>query len=184
MSMVELVIDKPKCPVAVLPTRRGSTPNGRCSVSKTIPLTRGYVATVDDADFERLAAKTWWTARRGRTVYAICADGYMHRIIMEPKPGQWTDHINHDGLDNRRENLRLCTSSQNHQNQRKTRGTSRYKGVSLYRDGKWRAKIKKDGKQHSLGHFVNEDDAAKAYDRAAREMFGEYAHTNFGTEVA
>jgi hypothetical protein len=154
-------------------------------VSRIIPLTQGHVATVDDADYPLVAGYRWQLARRGRSLYATTdvARGhklYMHRLITNAADGEQVDHVNHDGLDNRRENLRLCSAALNRRNQRKTRGTSRYKGVSLFRNGKWRATIKLNGKQHSLGHYVEEEDAARAYDAAARKMFGEYALTNFG----
>jgi HNH endonuclease len=92
------------------------------------------------------------------------------------------DHINGDCLDNRRENLRKATRSQNMANQPKIGGTwsSHYKGVTWFKQRqKWRAQIKIEGRNHHLGLFINEDDAAKAYDEAAFQAFGEFAHLNF-----
>ena len=104
----------------------------------------------------------------------------MHRLIMQAIDGQYVDHINGDGLDNRRENLRICTHAQNMQNQMPVRlGTSKYKGVSWDKVAKkWAAHINLDGKPKKLGRFVAEEDAAKAYDSAAIEHYGEYARPN------
>lgn len=100
--------------------------------------------------------------------------------------GERVDHINHDKLDNRRENLRLATHQQNKWNVPKQKHrdgrqpTSQYKGVSLYKsNGKWTASIKAGERNIRLGYFLTEEEAARAYDAAAREHFGEFAYLNF-----
>jgi hypothetical protein len=106
---------------------------------------------------------------------------YLHRLLMNAVQTQQVDHANGNSLDNRRENLRFCTSSQNSQNRRRT-STSGFKGVSLkprYKSKPWEANIKVAGKLKYLGRFQTPEEAAKAYDSAARDMFGEFAHTNF-----
>ena len=151
---------------------------------KEIKLTQGKVALVDDADYEWLSQWKW---TYGGYAFRMIRDGtrkqrmiYMHRVIMDAQPGEQVDHINRDGLDNRRENLRLCSSSQNNGNQRKTRGSSRFKGVSWHKEGrKWQTGIKLHGTQRHLGLFTDEVEAAHAYDDAAREKFGEFARVNF-----
>lgn len=110
----------------------------------------------------------------GRTVY-------LHRLIMGEPPGKKVDHVNGNGLDNRRLNLRIATHKQNLCNQRAQRGrSSRYKGVSYYKSrGVWEAYIKVDGKKRRLGYFKREREAALAYDIAAEEAWGEFARLNF-----
>lgn len=107
----------------------------------------------------------------------------LHRVIMGLEAGdlRHVDHINHDKLDNRRENLRVVARKHNHQNMVKpSHGkASQFKGVTYTRGGKWRAYIKTDGKQISLGAYEVESDAAKAYDAGAIALFGEYAYLNF-----
>ncbi len=159
---------------------------------KEVQLTRGKVALVDDEDFESVSRFCWRFDGRG---YAITskflgriggkqqmAGMSLHRLIMRPPKGLDVDHINHDGLDCRRVNMRVCTRSQNHQNRAKTRGTSKFKGVSWHK-GAWRATIVLDHKQINLGLFDNEAEAGMAYDAKARELFGEFAHLNFPEEV-
>ncbi len=149
-----------------------------------IPLTKGMVAIVDDGDVAILNPYSWCASyRRGGIWYASgLVDGKrmdMHRFLMNA-PNGWVDHRNHDGLDNRRANLRIATPSQNIANSRKhgTTTSSRYKGVSLFkRTGQWTAQIGKP-KRH-LGYFATEESAALAYDRAAIEVWGEFANPNF-----
>ena len=122
-----------------------------------------------------------WTSQRnssGKREYLS-----MHVLLMG-RP--MVDHINHNGLDNRRSNLRSATHAQNNANQRPRKGgASQYKGVYLKKKtGKWRARIKVDGRDLHLGYFFDEAAAARAYDAAARQAFGEYAYPNFPNEVA
>lgn len=100
---------------------------------------------------------------------------------MQPEDGFWVDHINGDTLDNRRSNLRLCTVSGNNHNRMKSKNnTSGYKGVSwLKQNQKWRAYIKVNSKDKHLGCYLDKEDAARAYDKAAKEYFGEFARLNF-----
>lgn len=151
-----------------------------------IPLSRGLVALVDDADADLLSQSTWYALPGTYTWYAARgvrrADGrwttqMMHKVLTGwPK----TDHINGDGLDNRRANLRPATASQNVSNKRKTGGSSRYKGVSWdARNRRWAVRIDVARRQHYLGKFLDERLAAEAYDAAARKHFGEFAALNF-----
>ena len=104
---------------------------------------------------------------------------YLHRLIMNTPTGMDTDHINGDKLDNRRENLRITTRSQNSMNQKKTRGASKYKGVNWHNQrGYWKAEIKLNGKKKHLGVFLSELEAAEAYNLAAIEKFGKFAKIN------
>lgn len=159
-------------------------------MAKSIPLTRGCCALVDDEDYEALVAHRWVTFRKGNLFYAgrnaRQPDGsrkyqFMHRIILDAPAGLQVDHVNHDGLDNRRVNLRLAPGSLNHANARPIPNrTSPYKGVSWGRaHGKWTASIRIDGRSRNLGSFDYEWDAARVYDDAAREAWGAYAYQNF-----
>jgi len=149
--------------------------------TKTIPLTHGKVALIDAADFELMGAFPWRAVRIRRTWYAETYVGgareYMHRFIMEAGPGERIDHRNGNGLDNRRVNLRRTTNALNQANRRQVRSVCGFKGVTQ-RSGKWRAYITVSGRFISLGSFSIPEDAARAYDAAARECFGEFACTN------
>ena len=158
-------------------------------MSREIPLTRGKVAIVDDADFERLSQSQWYAHSIGYTFYARTTTPrperrtvLMHRELLGAKG---VDHINGDGLDNRRCNLRLATGTQNQANKRATLSlngvpvSSRYKGVSRRKGRRrWNAAIKVQGRRISLGTFRTERDAALAYNGAAVTYFGEFARLN------
>jgi len=151
---------------------------------REIELTQGIIALVDDEDFEELRRHKWHAIKKGKFWYAVRNVGrkriFMHREILDAQPGQFCDHINHDGLDNRRVNLRLCTRAENQWNSRSRPGTSHYKGVSFYRKtDKWRAQVMMAGETYHLGLFEKEEDAACSYDAAAREIFGQFACVNF-----
>lgn len=103
----------------------------------------------------------------------------LHRLIMNPPPGKSIDHIDGNGLNNKRENLRICDQKNNARNRRKlTTKTSIFKGVHRRENGKWRATIRVDGKLLNIGTFENELSAAKAYNEFARKYFGEFACLN------
>ena len=168
-----------------------------------IKLPSGHIAQVDPGDWELLKGHRWFVLKHGRNFYVRTVrhvpgtprrhvNILMHRVILgctsmgglAMRPTEHVDHINGDGLDNRRANLRLVTSSQNHQNQVRVkpnkRGISRYKGVVWDRwRGKWAASICFGKKKIFLGRHMLEEDAAAAYDRAALAAWGEYACPNF-----
>jgi hypothetical protein len=154
-----------------------------------IPLTQGRFAKVDPEDYLWLAQFRWAAKMQPHAVYAVRtveADGrtqqiFMHREIMDTPDDMLCDHVNHDGSDNRKANLRNCTYSQNNANRRSSpNASSKYTGVSRdRRRNKWAAAIKKDGIPHNLGLFDNEEDAARAYDAAAWAMHHVYANLNF-----
>lgn len=147
-----------------------------------VPLTRGLVTLIDASDADAVLQYSWCAAPRNHTHYGQARIGqvgvYLHRFIMQPPLAFVVDHVDGDGLNNRRNNLRVCTVGQNCYNLRTQRGgTSRFRGVYWSR-GAWRAQIR-DGRQIYLGTFTTEREAAEAHDAAARERFGEYATSNF-----
>lgn len=145
---------------------------------------------IDSVDYE-LVSKYKWHVRKGINTFYAITDIYidnkrssiqMHRLIAGLKHGdkREVDHEDHDGLNNQRNNLRLCTNSQNNMNQRKMRGSSKYKGVCWYkRHKKWLAKIMFDNKLIHLGYFNSQEEAAQMYDKKAKELFGQFAKLNF-----
>ncbi len=155
-----------------------------------IKLTQGKYATVDDEDFEWLNSFKWYAAKSGRSWYVVresCAGGKsqtlkMHRLLIFGCPE--VDHKNSNGLDNRKENLRAASKHENQRNQRKQiRPTgSRYKGVTWYKRGRsWGARIGngKRGNRLWLGAFRTQTEAARAYDVAAKKLYGDFARPNF-----
>lgn len=144
---------------------------------KEITLTKNMVAIVDDEDYEKFSKWKWSFSNVG---YAQRTGGvYLHRLIAGAKPGEFVDHINRDKLDNRRSNLRICNKQQNQHNQGPRKGSSSYKGVSIRKDtGKYTACIHHNYKKINLGSFVTEEEAALAYNEAARKYHGEFAFCN------
>jgi len=132
---------------------------------------------VDSIDEHLLDEYTWRVSSNGRVVRSLPGGYvYLHQQIMG---GKGIDHVNHNPLDNRRSNLRFANQSQNQHNKRKSPGkTTPYKGVT-FEAGKFRARIKPVNRSRiSLGRFDSAWAAARAYNIAARELFGEYAHLN------
>lgn len=137
---------------------------------------KGYA--IVDADMAWLAEYKWDLSLMGYAVIADKSRQRLHHFVLPRKTNKEVDHINNDRLDNRKINLRLVSRSQNQMNAQ-PRSASGYKGVSQFDLKKWRAYIKPSGKQISLGVFLTPEEAAKAYDRAAKKYFGEYAYLNF-----
>jgi hypothetical protein len=170
---------RPEPPVRVDPPE---PPNSKV---RYIPLTRGLHAIVDAEDYGWLSRYKWHAQSAGRsgTFYAARNRpggglALMHRMIMRPPRGMVVDHINGNGLDNRRCNLRICTRAQNARNGPKRAG-SKFRFVGVYpRGDKWQACVTCNGKDHYLGPFDDEVAAAKARDRLASKLFGEYAWLN------
>lgn len=158
---------------------------------KQLALTQGRVALVDDSDYEYLNQWRWYA------LFNACANGFyavrssrtndkrktilMHRDIMGiSDPKMQVDHINHDTLNNQRNNIRIATCSENNANRKPGKNSSsKYKGVSWNKNAnKWGASIEKMYKKVHLGYFINEIDAALVYNKKATELFGEFANLN------
>lgn len=159
---------------------------------KYITLTQNQVAIVDDEDYEMLMRHKWYAFKgTAKTFYARtnvrCPEAKsrqqnikMHRVIMN-YPESKIDHINGNGLDNRKCNLRLCNQSQNKQNMdKRIDNTSGFKGVTYCkRNKKFIAQIFVNNYNKNLGAYICKEDAARAYDLAAAKYFGEFARLNY-----
>lgn len=160
---------------------------------KEINLTKNKIALVDDDDFEKLS-KFKWYAHKSRTIFYaerhINSNGKrttirMHRFLMEVPKEKEVDHIDGNGLNNQKSNLRICSRQENLRNQKlSVRNKSGFKGVSWSsRTKKWVSQIgitiNKKETIKNLGYFKSKEEAAKTYDNAAKELFGEFAKLNF-----
>lgn len=137
----------------------------------------GYVLV--DRKYEYLANDNWRKTFYG---YAVRSKDHqlMHRIILNAQRGAVVDHINGDKLDNRAENIRVCTQAQNMKNQKKKANRSGFKGVTIAPNGKYIARIVNDYKRIRIGTFSTAIDAAQAYDEAAVKYHGKFARLNNG----
>lgn len=154
-----------------------------------IQLTQGRVALIDDEDFGKVVGK-WHVHWNGPRVYARRTtypggnrkvNVYMHRVILGTREGEQVDHRDGDTLDNRRENLRITRSDSEQQANRglSKANTSGFKGVYFHkRERKWRATIVVNRKKIGLGEYRTREEAAAAYDRRAKEVWGDFARTN------
>ncbi len=153
---------------------------------RLIPLTKGKFAVIDAEDYDFLRTVMWHTKEGNATCYAR---GHvkgkhvnMHRVLMGAKDGEVVDHIDHDGLNNRKDNLRVCSVAENNRNRRvgmRRKTSSKYKGVSWDKKSrKYVAYINHNRKKHLLGMYHDEIEAAMAYDRQASELFGQFASLN------
>lgn len=146
---------------------------------------RGDEVLVDADILQGFLKYRWHINKRKKTVQTSIGSRlnrhtmYLHHFVMgQPPKGKETDHINHNGLDNRRENLRFVTHGQNLMNQRmKRNNTSGYKGVSRCGNS-WKAQIQLNGKHIHLGYFKTKIEAARIYNQTAKELFGQYAYLN------
>jgi hypothetical protein len=160
---------------------------------RRIPLTKGKFAIVDPDDYARLA-KYKWHATKGRFTYYAQRKVWdakhkreitvrMHREVLDLPESLFVDHINHNGLDNRKANVRPAAHWQNVCNRPKSRSVrsrSKYKGVTWHKaKAKWHARIRVKGRTISLGYFEDDSIAAAAYDEAAKKHHGRFAVLNF-----
>ena len=147
-----------------------------------IVLSQGEIAIVDGQDLESVNKWKWTLHKSEKWSYAFRKEKgktiFLHRFLLQAKAKQYVDHINGNGLDNRKSNLRICTNTQNAWNSNYTRGRSRYRGVCPGgKNGKkWRAHIRiGNGKRKYLGTFSTELAAHLAYENARKELHGEFA---------
>lgn len=157
---------------------------------KEIKLPKDKIALIDDEDFEYLSQFKWYAHAHRRTFYAranVCISKgkrksiKMHRIVMGlSDPRIKLDHVDHNGLNNQKCNLRTCTTQENSMNKLSALDSSSiYKGVTWHKfQKKWSARITKDGKCEHLGYFQDEADAAAAYNSRAVALFGEFVNLN------
>lgn len=142
----------------------------------------GTPVLVDDEDVERLSAFRWHRKQSGhvhRSIQRGKIKRGIHRDVIGAPDGVWVDHINGDPLDNRKVNLRLCDRTGNNRNSRSRGCSSRFKGVCWNKNcRKWQAAIKVNRKSIHLGLFATEEEAAAAYDTAAKNYFGDFARLN------
>ena len=147
----------------------------------------GRAVLVDDEDFDRVSKLSWHASKDGYVMHKIKREGnrvdtiYLHRFVLNARPGFKVDHKNRNPADCQKHNLRQTDDSLNQANSNKRQGTtsSRFKGVYFYRAyGRWKAQLRFNGQRLFLGHFDEEIDAAKAYNVAALQCFGEHANLN------
>lgn len=156
--------------------------------ARTIELTKGKVALVDERDYARVSKYKWCIGSGSTNLYAMRTltergkqkTQLLHRFIMDPPDGLEVDHINGEGLDCRRANMRVCTHAENARNLGlNSRNTTGYKGVCKPTGRKkWIASIFANGKHIFLGCYDDVEEAARIYDKAAQKYFGEFARLN------
>lgn len=156
---------------------------------RELALSNGYSVIVDECDYEWLSQYRWYAKKNGNKWYAARGTRlpggkkptlWMHRAILEASKGVQVDHVDGNSLNNSRSNLRLCSPQQNTFNRQAIIGSSHFKGVSFdTRQNRWKASVTVDKKTKTIGYFIEEVAAARAYDQAARLRFGEFAWLNF-----
>jgi hypothetical protein len=154
---------------------------------KEIPLSKGKVALVDDEDYGWLTTWKWFVNKDGyaarNTPRPDQKTVLMHRVLMQTPDEMQTDHIDGDKLDNQKSNLRICTETQNHQNTNRHLNIHGYKGIEYDKRAKrWYAHIRINKINTHIGSYGSAEEAARAYDDAAKKYHGEFASLNFGGE--
>lgn len=154
-------------------------------MTKEIQLANGKVCLVDDGDYKMLSMYGWYAKENSNTTYVYTQlhknktrrTVHIHQMLLLPPDGYVVDHINGNGLDNRRSNLRLCTQSQNRMNSKKSnRNNAGIKGVGWSKDNnKWYAYITFEKVMRNLGHYINKDEAINARKQAEEKYYKEYA---------
>jgi predicted transcriptional regulator len=136
---------------------------------------------IDTIDIEKVCDRKWRLSNKRVASHGKNGENiFIHRLINETPEGMDTDHIDRNQLNNRRTNLRTATHTENMRNRIKRSGSSKYKGVTWVKQReKWMARIKHGDREKSLGHYATEEEAARVYDDAAQELFGEFAKLNF-----
>ncbi len=155
------------------------------SGNKWHPVKTNIATLIDDEDYDRVVKYKWHLSKRNNLKYAVSSRGTnnyikLHRLILDAKENQLIDHINGNGLDNRKENLRFCSSVQNQMNTKiRKDNTSGHRGVMWNkRDKKWRAVIRINKKQTLIGKSYSKLEAIKMYDKKAKELYGEFVRQN------
>jgi hypothetical protein len=159
-----------------------------------IPLTKGQQALVDTSDYDRLMQiGRWCYSKSGYAVHYYTDEFgrrktlYMHRAVVDyalrnAPPGMQVDHVNNERIDNRRENLRLATRSQNQAHKRQQgHSQSPFKGINR-NTGRWEVRIRYAGQRYNLGRYDDPEEAAWMYDAACRLLYNEFAGCNFPTQ--
>ena len=149
-----------------------------------IELTQGFITLVDDEDYDNLNNYNWYYSHGYATRMSKEPNRkiiHMHRVIKNTPPGMETDHINNNGLDNRKCNLRICTRIENiHNSKIRKDNTSGYRGVTFHKaTNKWMSRVQNLKNRIILGYFDTAKEAALEYDKKAKEFHGEFAKLNF-----
>lgn len=154
-------------------------------MSKEIPLTHGKVAIVDDDQFEKLSQYKWHAVRTKSGVWHAVCTLVMHRMVVDAPPGTVVDHKDRNGLNNKAENLKITTAAGNAANRAKKK-SSKYIGVTKVKNKggvKWRAYLSIEGVYTCVGHFADEETAARERDMAALSEIGPDVELNFPFEL-
>lgn len=152
---------------------------GANSFMKEIKLTKGFITLVDDNDYDFLMKWTWYASENGNCIYAKRSGKYMHRLLSGAKKNQFCDHKDLNTLNNQKDNLRVCTRSENNRNKNKKKnGKHKYMGVFLSSRNRSGAQITHNGKHIHIGIYKTIEEAALAYNEVKVKLHGEFSNLN------